>query len=564
MCGGAVCLQAAAERDGSPHATGSPLSRHADPPLFLHTLRLFTNPSTKPTQLADLREILPHLTTSAARSLLASVGGDVSAAVTAAAQPAEVVRPPPPPPTTPLAPLLAPAVAAHPSRPPPPAGRCIVPGPGRKPALGRVKRCGSKAVSLLSLGHLHPAPGWHNGGYIFPRGYAAVTKFRSSVDLDATVDHECRVIGEGGAHWPAPTFVVVAADRPDEPLAARSATGAWAAVLARIGEAIEVARAGGANLPPPPRTQVAGPEYYGLTHPNVAPLIEALDPDHMCTAYWAGKGQRAAYVAQHGDARTPRGPGGDRAGGPPRPAPTADVAARAAAAAAGMASGVMGDGDGGGGASTSAAPLASTSPLPASPAKPPTPPGSVDTNTAVRKRVRTERDRERDRERHARERAARWAGGERVGSAAAPPPQRGRRRHRRHDADDSDADLMTGVPSRWSALERGERSRRRAERAAGGDGGAATDADAPTTTDASADAPPPLLPGAIDPITLAPVVDPAVCPHGHVMGLATWRAVLAETGACPFTREPLSRDRVTKLTAANVDRWRERLVVTLS
>ena len=271
--------------------------------------------STPPkNQVSDLTEILPHLSTATARSLLASVGGDVSAAVAAAAEPAEVVRPPPPPPpTTPLPPRPAPA--AHPSRPPPPAGRSIVPGPGRKPGLGRVKRCGSKAVTLLSLGTLHPAPGWHNGGYIFPCGYAAVTKFRSSVDLDATVDHECRVIGEGGAHWPAPTFVVVAADRPDEPLAARSATGAWAAVLARIGAAIEVARAGGANLPPPPRTQVAGPEYYGLTHPNVAPRIEDLDPDRMCTAYWAGKGQREAYVAQHGDARTPRGLGGDRAGG---------------------------------------------------------------------------------------------------------------------------------------------------------------------------------------------------------------------------------------------------------
>jgi hypothetical protein len=46
------------------------------------------------------------------------------------------------------------------------------------------------------------------------------------------------------------------------------------------------------------------------------------------------------------------------------------------------------------------------------------------------------------------------------------------------------------------------------------------------------------------------------------MGLATWRAVLAETGVCPFTREPVSRDRVTRLTAANIERWRERLVVT--
>jgi len=52
------------------------------------------------------------------------------------------------------------------------------------------------------------------------------------------------------------------------------------------------------------------------------------------------------------------------------------------------------------------------------------------------------------------------------------------------------------------------------------------------------------LPGLIDPITLEPVVTPAVSPCGHVMGLATWTAVLAERGQCPFTQQPLRRDQV--------------------
>ena len=34
------------------------------------------------------------------------------------------------------------------------------------------------------------------------------------------------------------------------------------------------------------------------------------------------------------------------------------------------------------------------------------------------------------------------------------------------------------------------------------------------------------LPGFIDPITLEPVVTPAVSSHGHVMGLATWKVRL--------------------------------------
>ena len=48
-------------------------------------------------------------------------------------------------------------------------------------------------------------------------------------------------------------------------------------------------RAEGENLPPPPKTAIAGPEYFGLTHPDVMAQIEALDCEGLCTAYWAGK-----------------------------------------------------------------------------------------------------------------------------------------------------------------------------------------------------------------------------------------------------------------------------------
>ena len=51
------------------------------------------------------------------------------------------------------------------------------------------------------------------------------------------------------------------------------------------------------------------------------------------------------------------------------------------------------------------------------------------------------------------------------------------------------------------------------------------------------------LPSLIDPITLEPVVTPAISPYGHVMGLATWTAVLAERSQCPFTQQPLRRDQ---------------------
>lgn len=49
---------------------------------------------------------------------------------------------------------------------------------------------------------------------------------------------------------------------------------------------------------------------------------------------------------------------------------------------------------------------------------------------------------------------------------------------------------------------------------------------------------------------------------GHVMGLATWKAVLSETGRCPFTKAPLRPDMLTVLTALNIDKHRDRIVNT--
>ncbi len=48
-------------------------------------------------------------------------------------------------------------------------------------------------------------------------------------------------------------------------------------------------REAGEALPPPPKTAIAGPEYFGLTHPQVQAQIEALDPDGACADYWEGK-----------------------------------------------------------------------------------------------------------------------------------------------------------------------------------------------------------------------------------------------------------------------------------
>jgi hypothetical protein len=56
------------------------------------------------------------------------------------------------------------------------------------------------------------------------------------------------------------------------------------------------------------------------------------------------------------------------------------------------------------------------------------------------------------------------------------------------------------------------------------------------------------------------VVNPAISPFGHVMGLATWRAVLSEQHRCPFTKRPLNTGQLVVLTKSNLERYRDRMV----
>lgn len=61
-------------------------------------------------------------------------------------------------------------------------------------------------------------------------------------------------------------------------------------MLKRINAEIEGRRAAGEQLPPPPKTAIAGPEYFGLNQPDICASIEALDPERLCAVYWCVRG----------------------------------------------------------------------------------------------------------------------------------------------------------------------------------------------------------------------------------------------------------------------------------
>ena len=73
----------------------------------------------------------------------------------------------------------------------------------------------------------------------------------------------------------------------------------------------------------------------------------------------------------------------------------------------------------------------------------------------------------------------------------------------------------------------------------------------------------PVLPGFIDPITRLPIEEPTISPYGHVAGYETWCTILRRAEApdvCPFTKQPLKRRQLVKLTHENIDAYRGLIV----
>ena len=73
----------------------------------------------------------------------------------------------------------------------------------------------------------------------------------------------------------------------------------------------------------------------------------------------------------------------------------------------------------------------------------------------------------------------------------------------------------------------------------------------------------PVLPGFIDPITRLPVEEPTISPYGHVAGYETWCRILRNSDArdvCPFTKQPLKRRELVKLTHENIAEYAPKIV----
>lgn len=154
-----------------------------------------------------------------------------------------------------------------------------------------------KRVVLESLGELVAKPSWCNAGYIFPLGYSALVEYKDILDPMKKIPYSCQITEHSGSPWFKVTSPTVGTS-----FVGKSPTACWKQVLDRINETL---RKRGA---PAVRTQVAGPEYFGLNDPHIVESIEQLDTDKYFTVYWNEKENilKAREVYEQNHPRTER------------------------------------------------------------------------------------------------------------------------------------------------------------------------------------------------------------------------------------------------------------------
>jgi len=71
------------------------------------------------------------------------------------------------------------------------------------------------------------------------------------------------------------------------------------------------------------------------------------------------------------------------------------------------------------------------------------------------------------------------------------------------------------------------------------------------------------MPKFTDPFTKCLITSPAISPYGHVCEYDMWTKVLRTPGAkdiCPFTRKPVTRRQLVKLTPENIDEYKSKVI----
>ncbi|KAG9298998.1 hypothetical protein G9A89_020311 [Geosiphon pyriformis] len=127
-------------------------------------------------------------------------------------------------------------------------------------------------LTVISLGSVvHDRDTFHNERYIWPVGYAVRRSYNSMINADLQTIYTCK-IEDGGD---GPRFVIEAADQPNKPITANTATGAWTTV---VREANAIRHRDHSN-------SASGPDYFGFSQATIRKMIQDLPNASKCKNY---------------------------------------------------------------------------------------------------------------------------------------------------------------------------------------------------------------------------------------------------------------------------------------
>ncbi|KVH89410.1 FY-rich, C-terminal [Cynara cardunculus var. scolymus] len=140
-------------------------------------------------------------------------------------------------------------------------------------------------VELLNIGSVAFGKLWCNNQAIFPKGFRSRVKYFNFLNppvMSSYISeiHDAGLIG--------PLFKVFLEECPSESFMEVSADKCWELVLQRLNQEM-VKGCKLANHAMKPLGTISGLEMFGLLSPDIVQVIEALDPEHRCLAYWSTK-----------------------------------------------------------------------------------------------------------------------------------------------------------------------------------------------------------------------------------------------------------------------------------
>ncbi|KAF9566068.1 hypothetical protein CPC08DRAFT_628805 [Agrocybe pediades] len=128
-------------------------------------------------------------------------------------------------------------------------------------------------MTVISLGEVCMRDHFHTERYIFPVGYEVTRRYLSTVDPTIEVVYHCTILDGGDG----PKFQIIPSDKPDKPIIAGTATGAWSNI---VKQANAIRNRQHSN-------SVSGPDFFGLGQNTIKHLIQELpNADRLRDYVW--------------------------------------------------------------------------------------------------------------------------------------------------------------------------------------------------------------------------------------------------------------------------------------